>query len=57
VDLDIPFSLTFTVGATINAYSTLTVLAVVTWPVLVISIPLVYVAIRLQVTQTILRIH
>ncbi|BAU02169.1 hypothetical protein VIGAN_11161900 [Vigna angularis var. angularis] len=48
VDLDIPYSLTFTVGATINAYSTLTVLAVVTWPVLVISILLVYIAIRLQ---------
>ncbi|XP_020206051.1 ABC transporter C family member 10 isoform X1 [Cajanus cajan] len=48
VDLDIPFSLTFVVGATINTYSTLTVLAIVTWPVLIISTPLVYIAIRLQ---------
>ncbi|RDX92677.1 ABC transporter C family member 10, partial [Mucuna pruriens] len=48
VDLDIPFSLTFVVGATLNYYSTLTVLAVVTKPVLVISIPLVYIVIRLQ---------
>ncbi|CAJ1953010.1 unnamed protein product [Sphenostylis stenocarpa] len=48
LDLDIPFSLTFAMAVTINTYITLTVLAVVTWPVLVISIPLVYIAIRLQ---------
>ncbi|XP_019449728.1 PREDICTED: ABC transporter C family member 10-like [Lupinus angustifolius] len=48
VDLDIPFNLAYTVGGTINFYSSLSVLAVVTWPVLIVSIPLVYVAIRLQ---------
>ncbi|GLT35844.1 hypothetical protein SLA2020_102620 [Shorea laevis] len=48
VDLDIPFSLIFACGATINAYSNLGVLAVVTWQVLFVSIPVVYVAIRLQ---------
>lgn len=48
VDLDIPFSIIFACGATINAYSNLGVLAVVTWQVLFVSIPVVYVAIRLQ---------
>ncbi|KAJ8753070.1 hypothetical protein K2173_011838 [Erythroxylum novogranatense] len=48
VDLDVPFGLVFAVGATINAYSNLGVLAVVTWQVLFVSIPMVYLAIRLQ---------
>ncbi|CAJ2666223.1 unnamed protein product [Trifolium pratense] len=47
-DLDIPFSLTFAVGGTIVFYSSLTVLAVVTWQVLIVAIPMVYVAIRMQ---------
>ena len=49
VDLDVPFVLIFTVGVTTNAYSDLGVLAVVTWQVLFVSIPMVYLAIRLQV--------
>ncbi|XP_031262573.1 ABC transporter C family member 10-like [Pistacia vera] len=48
VDLDIPFSLIFAVGATTNAYTNLGVLAVVTWQVLFVSIPVIFVAIRLQ---------
>lgn len=48
VDLDIPFNLVFAFGATTNFYSNLMVLAVVTWQVLVISIPMVYLAIQLQ---------
>ncbi|OIT33165.1 PREDICTED: ABC transporter C family member 10-like [Nicotiana attenuata] len=48
VDLDIPFNLVFAFGATTNFYSNLTVLAVVTWQVLVISVPMVCLAIRLQ---------
>ena len=44
-----PFNLAFTVGGTINCYSNLTVLAVVTWQVLVVAIPMVFLAIRLQV--------
>ncbi|KAK2420557.1 ABC transporter C family member [Trifolium repens] len=48
MDLDIPFSLTFAVGGTIVFYSSLTVLAVVTWQVLIVAIPMVYVAIRMQ---------
>ncbi|CAM8900537.1 unnamed protein product [Rhodiola kirilowii] len=48
VDLDIPMSLILTVGSTTNCYNILGVLAVITWQVLFISIPLVYIAIRLQ---------
>ncbi|XVF50927.1 hypothetical protein PTKIN_Ptkin04bG0142900 [Pterospermum kingtungense] len=48
VDLDVPFSLIFAVGATINAYSNLGVLAVVTWQVLFVSIPIICAAISLQ---------
>ncbi|XP_022737847.1 ABC transporter C family member 10-like isoform X1 [Durio zibethinus] len=48
VDLDIPFNLILSVVATINAYSNLGVLAVVTWQVLFVSIPIIYAAIRLQ---------
>ncbi|KAF5731220.1 ABC transporter C family member 10-like [Tripterygium wilfordii] len=48
VDLDVPFSFIFAVGATTNAYANLGVLAVVTWQVLFVSIPMVYLAIRLQ---------
>ncbi|KAM3233900.1 hypothetical protein P3L10_019259 [Capsicum annuum] len=48
VDLDVPFYLFFAVAATTNFYSKLTVLGVVTWQVLFVSIPMVYVAIFLQ---------
>ncbi|GMH19625.1 hypothetical protein Nepgr_021466 [Nepenthes gracilis] len=48
VDLDVPFSLIFAVGATTNSYANLGVLAVVTWQVLFVSIPMLYMAIRLQ---------
>lgn len=52
VDLDVPFSFIFSVSATLNAYSNLAVLAFVTWPVLFVSIPMVYLTIRLQVIST-----
>ncbi|KAK7315190.1 hypothetical protein VNO77_33725 [Canavalia gladiata] len=48
VDLDIPFMLSYVVGGTINFYSNFSVLTVVTWQVLVVAVPMVYVAIRLQ---------
>nr|QGP74113.1 ABCC transporter [Sedum alfredii] len=48
VDLDIPMSMILTVGSTTNCYNILGVLAVITWQVLFISIPLLYIAIRLQ---------
>ncbi|KEH16403.1 putative xenobiotic-transporting ATPase [Medicago truncatula] len=48
IDLDIPFSLTFAVGAPIVFFSSLTVLAVVSWQVLIVAIPMIYVAILMQ---------
>ncbi|CAL5405199.1 unnamed protein product [Camellia sinensis] len=48
VDLDVPFSFIYSVGDTINTYVNLAVLAVVTWQVLFISIPMIYLAILLQ---------
>ena len=51
IDLDVPFSLNFSVSSFINAYSILVVLAVVTWQVLFVAVPFVYVVIRLQVNN------
>ncbi|KAL8557357.1 hypothetical protein ACS0TY_004697 [Phlomoides rotata] len=48
VDLDVPFNLVFTVGSTTNCYTNLAVLAVITWQVLFVSIPMIILAIRLQ---------
>uniref|UniRef100_A0A1D1XPI6 ABC transporter C family member 10 n=1 Tax=Anthurium amnicola TaxID=1678845 RepID=A0A1D1XPI6_9ARAE len=48
VDLDVPFSLLFSLTASLNAYSNLGVLAFITWPVLFVSVPMLYLAIRLQ---------
>ncbi|CAJ1953018.1 unnamed protein product [Sphenostylis stenocarpa] len=48
LDLDIPFILGFAVGGPIYLCSYIVVLAVITWQVLVVSIPMVYIAIRLQ---------
>lgn len=47
-DLDVPISISLTVGSTINTYAILGVLAVVTWPVLFVSIPVVSLTIMLQ---------
>jgi len=51
MDLDLPFSLSYSMGATINFYSSLAVLAVVTWQVLIVAIPMLYVVIRMQVRK------
>lgn len=48
VDLDVPFSLLFAIGATTNAYASLGVLAVITWQVLFVSVPVIYMAVQLQ---------
>uniref|UniRef100_A0ACD5XQA7 Uncharacterized protein n=2 Tax=Avena sativa TaxID=4498 RepID=A0ACD5XQA7_AVESA len=48
VDLDVPFALMFVFTASLNAYSNLGVLAVVTWEVLFVSLPMIVLAIRLQ---------
>ncbi|KAF5451125.1 hypothetical protein F2P56_031420 [Juglans regia] len=47
-DLDVPFSLIFSVSSSINTCSALVVLAVVTWQVLFVSIPMIYLTIRFQ---------
>jgi len=49
VDLDVPFAFMFSISASLNAYSNLGVLAVVTWQVLFIAVPMIVLAIRLQV--------
>ncbi|CAO2838698.1 unnamed protein product [Amaranthus hypochondriacus] len=48
VDVDIPFSLQIAFGATLMAYVTLGVLAVITWQVMFVIVPMVFLAIRLQ---------
>ncbi|PON57768.1 ATP-binding cassette containing protein [Parasponia andersonii] len=48
VDLDVPFSLLFACGASMNAVANLGVLAVITWQVLFVSLPTVYLAFLLQ---------
>jgi len=48
VDLDVPFGLMFAAGASLNAYSNLGVLAVVTWQVLFVIVPMMVLALRLQ---------
>jgi ATP-binding cassette, subfamily C (CFTR/MRP), member 2 len=49
VDLDVPFAIMFSISASLNAYSNLAVLAVVTWQVLFVCVPMICLAIRLQV--------
>lgn len=49
IDLDVPLVIMFTSSASLNAYSSLGVLAVVTWQVLFVSVPMIVLAITLQV--------
>ncbi|XP_037460956.1 ABC transporter C family member 10-like [Triticum dicoccoides] len=48
VDLDVPFSFVFSLGAIFNAYSNLGVLVVIAWQVLFIAVPMIVLAIWLQ---------
>ncbi|KAL6865109.1 hypothetical protein ACP4OV_016260 [Aristida adscensionis] len=48
VDLDLPFAFMFCSSSSLNAYSNLGVLAVVTWQVLFVSVPMIVMAIKLQ---------
>ncbi|KAJ1262319.1 hypothetical protein BS78_09G097400 [Paspalum vaginatum] len=48
IDLDIPLVFMFTSSASLNAYSNLGVLAVVTWQVLFVSVPMIVLAVTLQ---------
>ncbi|CAJ1953016.1 unnamed protein product [Sphenostylis stenocarpa] len=48
MDIDIPFMISYTMGGTTNFYSNLAVLAIIAWQMLLIAVPMVYIAIRLQ---------
>ncbi|CAL5017928.1 unnamed protein product [Urochloa decumbens] len=48
VDLDVPFTFMFSISASLNTYSNLGVLVVVTWQVLFIAVPMIALATRLQ---------
>ncbi|RCV32954.1 hypothetical protein SETIT_7G044400v2 [Setaria italica] len=48
IDLDVPFTFMFSISASLNAYSNLGVLAVVTWKILFIVVPMIVLATRLQ---------
>ncbi|KAL2920613.1 ABC transporter C family member 10 [Bienertia sinuspersici] len=48
VDVIIPFSIQATVGATASAFVNLGVLTVIIWQVLFITLPVIYIAVRLQ---------
>jgi hypothetical protein len=49
IDLDIPFSFAFSISATMNAYGNLGVLVFATWQVLLVSVPVLLLAAKLQV--------
>jgi ATP-binding cassette, subfamily C (CFTR/MRP), member 2 len=55
--LDLPFAFVFSLGDTLNAYSNLGVLAIATWEVLFVSVPMIVLAIRLQVIGTTLLLY
>ncbi|KAK9145296.1 hypothetical protein Sjap_005199 [Stephania japonica] len=48
VDLDVPLSLMFTASSTMNLYSSLGILTVFTWQVLLIALPMVFLTIHVQ---------
>ncbi|XP_035543405.1 ABC transporter C family member 10-like [Juglans regia] len=48
VDIDLAYKLSIALVATMTAYSTYVILAIVTWPVLFVIIPIVYLTILLQ---------
>ncbi|XP_051213383.1 ABC transporter C family member 10 isoform X2 [Lolium perenne] len=48
IDLDIPFSFAFSISATMNAYGNLGVLVFATWQVLLVSVPVLLLAAKLQ---------
>jgi ATP-binding cassette, subfamily C (CFTR/MRP), member 2 len=50
VDLDVPFTFVWATSATLNVFSNLGVLAVVTWQVLFVSVLMIVLAIRIQVS-------
>ncbi|EFJ08247.1 hypothetical protein SELMODRAFT_132012 [Selaginella moellendorffii] len=62
LDVDIPFSMQIAMSATLNAYSSLAVTAAVTWQILIVVIPVIYISRRLQLyylasARDLMRIH
>lgn len=51
IDIDVAYKLSIALVATMTAYSTYAILAIVSWPVLFVIIPMVYLTILLQVLQ------
>ena len=52
VDLDLAFRLSTALGSFMIAYSGYAILAILTWPILFLIIPMVYLTILLQVIHT-----
>ncbi|KAM7525837.1 hypothetical protein LguiA_015739 [Lonicera macranthoides] len=48
VDLEMAYKLSLTIGSTINTYFSFGVLAILTWPILFVIAPMVYIVILLQ---------
>eukprot|EP01018_Ginkgo_biloba_P034843 Gb_35714 [translate_table: standard] len=48
LDVSLPFNFIFTISSSLNAYSNLGVIAVVTWQVLFVALPMIYLTFRVQ---------
>ncbi|KAI6707125.1 hypothetical protein NL676_010087 [Syzygium grande] len=48
IDVDVAFKLTIALGSTMNTYSNFLILAFLTWPVLVVIIPMIYLTLIIQ---------
>ncbi|CAL5407905.1 unnamed protein product [Camellia sinensis] len=57
VDLDVPFGFIYSVVSIINTYANLVVMAVVTWQVLFISIPMIYLRYYFSAAKELMRIN
>lgn len=48
IDLDLPFTMSFSICATLNAYINLSVLCFFTWQILLVAAPVIIMAVKLQ---------
>lgn len=51
IDLDVPFTLSFSISATLNACINLGVMCFFTWQVLFVAAPVIIMSVRLQVSN------
>eukprot|EP01018_Ginkgo_biloba_P027563 Gb_16147 [translate_table: standard] len=49
LDVDLPFNFIFTISSSLNSYSNLRVITIVTWQVLFSTLPIIYLTFRLQI--------